>query len=143
MELALGAATVALARAGASGLAELAAMRVPAVLVPFPAAADNHQFHNALAFVESSAARMVEQHQATPETLAEMIMALLRRQEARQALRSGLTRWDFRDATDRIAELLLRAVPGGLKTGNEPASSCTTPPAGWRVPTAEARADAQ
>jgi UDP-N-acetylglucosamine--N-acetylmuramyl-(pentapeptide) pyrophosphoryl-undecaprenol N-acetylglucosamine transferase len=38
MEVALGAATVAVSRAGASSLAELAAMRVPAVLVPYPAA---------------------------------------------------------------------------------------------------------
>jgi UDP-N-acetylglucosamine--N-acetylmuramyl-(pentapeptide) pyrophosphoryl-undecaprenol N-acetylglucosamine transferase len=41
MEVALGAATVAVSRAGASSLAELAAMRVPAVLVPYPAATDN------------------------------------------------------------------------------------------------------
>ena len=49
MELALGAASVAVSRAGASSLAELAAQRVPAVLVPFPMATDNHQWHNARA----------------------------------------------------------------------------------------------
>ena len=37
MDLALGAATVAVSRAGASSLAELAAMRLPSLLVPFPA----------------------------------------------------------------------------------------------------------
>jgi UDP-N-acetylglucosamine--N-acetylmuramyl-(pentapeptide) pyrophosphoryl-undecaprenol N-acetylglucosamine transferase len=47
MELVMGAATAAITRAGASSLAELAAMRLPAVLVPFPAATDDHQFHNA------------------------------------------------------------------------------------------------
>ena len=50
MDIALGAATVAVSRAGASSLAEIAAMRVPSVLIPFPAAADNHQFFNAHAF---------------------------------------------------------------------------------------------
>ena len=47
MDLALGAATAAVSRAGASSLAEIAAMRLPSLLVPFPAAADNHQFFNA------------------------------------------------------------------------------------------------
>src|SRR6185369_15150420 len=56
MDLALGAATVALSRAGASSLAELAAVRLPALLVPFPHAADNHQSRNALAFAETGAA---------------------------------------------------------------------------------------
>ena len=68
MELALGAATAAVCRAGASSLAELAAMRVPAVLVPYPAATDNHQFHNARAFEATGAARLLEQKTATPET---------------------------------------------------------------------------
>jgi UDP-N-acetylglucosamine--N-acetylmuramyl-(pentapeptide) pyrophosphoryl-undecaprenol N-acetylglucosamine transferase len=44
MDLALGAATAAVSRAGASSLAEIAAMRLPSLLVPYPAAADNHQF---------------------------------------------------------------------------------------------------
>ncbi len=47
MDLALGAATAAVSRAGASSLAEMAAMRLPSLLVPLPTAADNHQFFNA------------------------------------------------------------------------------------------------
>ena len=49
MDLALGAATISVSRAGASSLAEIAAMRLPSLLAPFPAAADNHQFFNASA----------------------------------------------------------------------------------------------
>src|SRR5207245_860736 len=60
MDLALGAASVAVSRAGASSLAELAAMRVPSILVPFPAATNDHQRHNALAFVETGAARLLD-----------------------------------------------------------------------------------
>jgi UDP-N-acetylglucosamine--N-acetylmuramyl-(pentapeptide) pyrophosphoryl-undecaprenol N-acetylglucosamine transferase len=47
MDLALGAATAAVSRAGASSLAEIATLHLPSLLVPFPAAADNHQFFNA------------------------------------------------------------------------------------------------
>ncbi len=60
MHLALGAASAAISRAGASSLAELAAMRVPAVLVPYPAATDNHQYYNALAFEKTGAACLLE-----------------------------------------------------------------------------------
>src|SRR5262249_19759733 len=73
MELALGAATMSISRAGASSLAEIAAMRLPSVLVPYPAATDNHQFHNARAMEASGAARLLEQKSATPETLANVL----------------------------------------------------------------------
>jgi len=69
MELALNAATVAISRSGASSLAEFAAVRLPAILIPFPAATDNHQFHNARAFVETGAARLLGEQRSTPENL--------------------------------------------------------------------------
>src|SRR5438034_2074135 len=71
MELALGAATVAVSRAGASSLAEMAAMQLPAVLIPYPAAADNHQFYNAKAFADAGAALLLEQTTATASQLVE------------------------------------------------------------------------
>ena len=72
MDMALGAATVAVSRAGASSLAEIAAMRLPSLLVPFPAAADNHQFYNARAFEATGAARLLEQKNATPEKVGRL-----------------------------------------------------------------------
>ncbi|HVV73149.1 MAG TPA: UDP-N-acetylglucosamine--N-acetylmuramyl-(pentapeptide) pyrophosphoryl-undecaprenol N-acetylglucosamine transferase, partial [Verrucomicrobiae bacterium] len=77
MELALGAASAAVSRAGASSLSELAAMRVPAVLIPYPAAADDHQSFNARAFCDSGAARMLPQGGATTETLVETLQPLV------------------------------------------------------------------
>ncbi len=74
MGTALAAADVALSRAGASSLAELAARQVPAVLVPYPAAADNHQYFNARAFVQSGAAWMLQQETATAGQLAGEIL---------------------------------------------------------------------
>src|SRR5436190_7469857 len=70
MELALGAASLVVSRAGASSLAELAAMQVPSILIPYPTAADNYQFYNAHAFASAGAAARLDQADATGEKLA-------------------------------------------------------------------------
>lgn len=110
MELALGSASVVLARAGASSLAELAAMRVPAMLVPYPAAADNHQFYNARAFAASGAARTFPQRELTSELLLWQVRELLRSEPVRQAMLAALATWDFPHAADRIATVILDDV---------------------------------
>jgi UDP-N-acetylglucosamine--N-acetylmuramyl-(pentapeptide) pyrophosphoryl-undecaprenol N-acetylglucosamine transferase len=107
MELALGAATVAVSRAGASSLAELAAMRVPAILIPYPVAADNHQFHNARALVETGAARQLDQWQATPESFHQIVIDLLEDEAARLKMRSALERWNSAHAAELVAERML------------------------------------
>jgi UDP-N-acetylglucosamine--N-acetylmuramyl-(pentapeptide) pyrophosphoryl-undecaprenol N-acetylglucosamine transferase len=118
MELALGAATVAVSRAGASSLAELAATRLPAVLVPFPAAADNHQFFNARAFVETGAAKMLEQNPGAAERLPGMVTELLNDMAARGAMGAALARWHTPDAAEQIAGRILQAI----RRGQSPAS---------------------
>lgn len=87
-------ATLVVSRAGATTLAELACAGCPAVLVPYPQAADNHQLANARLFEESGAATVVE-HAALPAATAEQLastVALLaedasRRAAMRQAMR--------------------------------------------------------
>jgi len=110
MELALGAATLVVSRAGASFLAELAAMRAPAILVPLPTAADNHQFHNARAFAQTGAARLLEQSKSTPELMAATISQLLRDEAGCEDMRTALARWDFPGAAEQIADLVLEAI---------------------------------
>ncbi len=107
MALAMGAATAALCRAGASSLAELAAMRVPAVLVPYPAATDNHQFHNARAFEATGAARLLEQKSATPETLAQLLLELIEKPSVREQMGSALAQWHAPRAAEQIVEAML------------------------------------
>jgi UDP-N-acetylglucosamine--N-acetylmuramyl-(pentapeptide) pyrophosphoryl-undecaprenol N-acetylglucosamine transferase len=110
MDLAFGAATVAVTRAGASSLAEQAAMRVPSVLIPYPQAADDHQDHNARAFVETGAARMLRQAEATPEALLREVRGLLHDAAARCALQAALGSWHQPDAAERIAQRLLNPL---------------------------------
>jgi UDP-N-acetylglucosamine--N-acetylmuramyl-(pentapeptide) pyrophosphoryl-undecaprenol N-acetylglucosamine transferase len=113
MELAMGAATAAVSRAGASSLAELAALRLPAVLVPYPAAMDNHQFYNARAFEETGAARLLEQKGATPEIFARLILELAGNPAGREQMQAALAKWHAPRAAEEIAEAMLRAL--GLK----------------------------
>lgn len=110
MGLVLGAATLAVSRAGASSLAELAAMCVPAILVPYPAAADNHQLHNARAFEQTGAACVLEQKHASPSVLAELVTKLIRDTPARERMQGALGQWHHPDAAAKIAQAILEDV---------------------------------
>jgi UDP-N-acetylglucosamine--N-acetylmuramyl-(pentapeptide) pyrophosphoryl-undecaprenol N-acetylglucosamine transferase len=110
MDLALGAATVAVSRAGASSLAEIAAMRLPALLVPFPAAADNHQFFNASAFEKNGAAKVLEQKNSTPEKVAAILTELVENEATRSKMQSALAQWHAPKAAEQIAENILSAI---------------------------------
>jgi UDP-N-acetylglucosamine--N-acetylmuramyl-(pentapeptide) pyrophosphoryl-undecaprenol N-acetylglucosamine transferase len=110
MDLALGAATVAVSRAGASSLAEIAAMRLPALLVPFPAAAENHQFFNASAFEKTGAAKLLEQKNSTPEKVAAILAELVEDETAHSKMQSALAQWHAPKAAEQIAESILSAV---------------------------------
>jgi UDP-N-acetylglucosamine--N-acetylmuramyl-(pentapeptide) pyrophosphoryl-undecaprenol N-acetylglucosamine transferase len=109
MDLALGAATVAVSRAGASSLAEIAAMRLPSLLVPYPAAADNHQFYNAQAFETTGAARLIEQKGAAPEKVAALLRELVEDAVARAKIQAALVQWHAPKAAEQIADIILSA----------------------------------
>lgn len=110
MDLALGAADAAVSRAGASSLAEFAACRLPALLIPYPTAADNHQFFNAQAFGQSGAARVLEQHALSSGLLAVEILALLSQSGQRTSMREALSAWHRPEAAAQIADRMLLAA---------------------------------
>jgi len=107
MELALGAATVAVSRAGGSSMAELATMRLPAVLIPYPFAADNHQFYNAQAFADGGAAFLFDQKSGTGEKLAAMLLSVLNEKGLRDRMAASLGRWHAPHAAEVIADRVL------------------------------------
>jgi UDP-N-acetylglucosamine--N-acetylmuramyl-(pentapeptide) pyrophosphoryl-undecaprenol N-acetylglucosamine transferase len=115
MDTALGAATVAVSRSGASSLAEIAAMRVPSVLVPFPAATDNHQFFNAKAFQETGAAHLLEQKDATAESFANLLLDLTTNAAAREKMQVALAKWHAPQAAEQIAETMLKLIAHGTE----------------------------
>jgi UDP-N-acetylglucosamine--N-acetylmuramyl-(pentapeptide) pyrophosphoryl-undecaprenol N-acetylglucosamine transferase len=88
-------ADVVVARAGALTLAELAIAGKPAILLPLPTAADDHQSKNAARFAAAGAAVVLDQRQASPADLAVALGDLGRdpgRREAMSAAMRGLAR---------------------------------------------------
>src|SRR6185295_7942488 len=77
MASAYGWADLAVCRAGALTIAELAAAGVPAVLIPFPAAVDDHQTRNAQFLVGARAAELLPEAELTPISLAARLRVLL------------------------------------------------------------------
>ncbi len=81
-----GAADLVVSRAGATTLAELAVRKKPALLVPYPFAADGHQEKNGRFLVAAGAARMYPEGELTEEKLATEIVTLLADGELRQRM---------------------------------------------------------
>ena len=72
----LGEAHLVIGRAGASTIAELTTAGRPAILIPYPAATDDHQTANAREITKAGGARTIPQPQFTPEVLARQIEAM-------------------------------------------------------------------
>lgn len=77
MPMAYGAASLALCRAGAMTLSELALLGLPAILIPFPFAAHQHQDWNARAYESAGAAVRVTDAQLTGESMCNAVLSLL------------------------------------------------------------------
>lgn len=82
-------------------------MRVPSVLIPFPSAANNHQFHNACAFESTGAAVLIEQQDLKPENLLAALRPMVEDNEVRGRMQTALRGWHQPDAALRIANHLL------------------------------------
>lgn len=128
MDLALRAATIAVSRAGASSLAEIAAVGLPSLLVPFPAAADNHQHFNALAFEKSGAAEIMAQWTSSPEKVAAVLTKMMQDEPARLKMQSALAQWHAPQAAEQIAGRILRAARiAALSPANQPGGGMARP----------------
>jgi UDP-N-acetylglucosamine--N-acetylmuramyl-(pentapeptide) pyrophosphoryl-undecaprenol N-acetylglucosamine transferase len=102
MELGYAAADLVLARAGATTIAELAAVGKASILVPLPTAADDHQRVNAVAMERAGASVMILDAEL-PTKLFETITGLIRDAGRLAAMGASIARMAVPDADDRIA----------------------------------------
>jgi UDP-N-acetylglucosamine--N-acetylmuramyl-(pentapeptide) pyrophosphoryl-undecaprenol N-acetylglucosamine transferase len=112
-------AHLAICRAGASTVAELAACGRPAVLIPYPHATDDHQTANARAFAEAGGGWVVPQSSLSPAVLSRRLEHLLGDRPALAAAAARASSFGRRDATRHLARLVLdldlrAALPAAL-----------------------------
>ena len=103
----LAAAHLVIARAGASTVAELAIAGRPAILVPLPTAADDHQTKNAEVLARANAAELIEQKELTGALLAERLIALARDAPRREAMAQAARAFARPDAAKVIVDKAL------------------------------------
>lgn len=108
MPAAFSRATLLLCRSGASTVAEVTAAGKPALFIPFPHAADDHQKVNAQALVRAGAASLLDQSQLTPQRLVESLTSLLSDPARLQAMSSAARALSHPDAARQIARMAAR-----------------------------------
>lgn len=106
----LGRLSLAISRAGAMLCSELAAAAVPAVLVPFPSAAADHQTRNARALESAGGAVRLEEASAPPGELWGQVLRLLDDPRTLASMGAAMRDRGRPDAADRVAAALLAAV---------------------------------
>jgi len=107
------AADAVLARAGALSVSEIAAVGLPAILVPYPHAADDHQSSNAAFLAEAGGAIVIADSRLNKDTLALALDPLLADREKLAAMRRSLGAVARRDAAKTIAEDILALIVEG------------------------------
>ena len=107
MEEAYAAADLVISRAGASSISELCLLGKPAILVPSPNVAEDHQTKNALALVDKEAALYVKDAEAR-EKLIPLALSVVADEARLAALGQHIRQMAFADAADRIAEEVCR-----------------------------------
>jgi UDP-N-acetylglucosamine--N-acetylmuramyl-(pentapeptide) pyrophosphoryl-undecaprenol N-acetylglucosamine transferase len=108
----IGAADLVLARSGASTVAELCAAGKPALLVPFPQAADDHQRKNAEVMVAGGAARMLIQAQMSEAVLLSALTGLLGNGAELAQMAANAKSLAKPDAAADIAAMVARLAQG-------------------------------
>ncbi|UQS83792.1 undecaprenyldiphospho-muramoylpentapeptide beta-N-acetylglucosaminyltransferase [Bombilactobacillus thymidiniphilus] len=97
-------------RSGATSIAELTALAIPAIFVPSPYVTHDHQTKNAQALVQQEAARMLTEDQLTATKLFTEINELLQNPNMMQKMRVNSLKLGVSDASDRLIAVLLDLV---------------------------------
>lgn len=114
IELAYGMADIVVARAGAGTITELTAIGLPSILVPYPFAADNHQYYNALEVEKGGAGVLVAQDDFTPRLAVKLITKILSDKEKHENMRMKSRAMGkpsaAKDILERVENLLSKAT---------------------------------
>lgn len=103
-------ADLVICRSGTGTLSELAACGKPAILIPFPFAADNHQQRNAESLVAKGAAVMILQKDLTPEKLRDEILRLKNDPAARRRMSENIRAFHQPQAAEKLVAAFIERI---------------------------------
>ena len=106
MDLAYACADLVVSRAGATTIAELSVVGLPALLVPYPHATSRHQEANARALQRTGGASVLLDDELTAESLASRIESLVDDPGRLAAMAAGSSAFGRPDAAERLADVV-------------------------------------
>jgi UDP-N-acetylglucosamine--N-acetylmuramyl-(pentapeptide) pyrophosphoryl-undecaprenol N-acetylglucosamine transferase len=99
-------ADLAISRAGAGTLTELAITKTPSILIPYPYAAEDHQSYNAAIFAAAGAAQVCRQSDLSAEKLQNKVLNLLRSPDQLEQMAAAAEGLAIADSAERLADLV-------------------------------------
>ena len=109
MDMAYAAADLVVSRSGAIAVAEIVSARKPAVFIPLPSAAEDHQTHNAKMICDKNAAIMLNENEAG-EKAGELIAGLLHNNQKLDELKKNIGKFEKKDAAKEIVNIILKMI---------------------------------
>ena len=103
--------TLAVTRAGATTMAEIGALGTPAILIPSPNVANNHQVYNAKELSDIGGAVMIEEKDLDAKILAETVNSLMKDEARRNRMKEAALKAGKADAAYRMIELMEELIP--------------------------------
>ncbi len=110
MPTCMAAADLVICRAGAITLSEIQAMGKPAILIPSPNVAENHQYHNAMALVNAGAAEIIEESQLDGEMLIKTVDKMLLSPQKMKEISENSQKMAITDANERIYSVIKKTL---------------------------------
>jgi len=109
MDYAYSVADIIISRAGAIAVSEICSVGKPAVFIPLPTAAEDHQKKNALALVEKEAAIMIHGHEADKK-FEDVMLSLINNEKKQEALIQNLSKLAIKDSANRIVDEIINLI---------------------------------
>ena len=106
----MAAADLVICRAGAITLSEIQAMGKPAILIPSPNVAENHQYHNAMALVNAGAAEILEESELSGESLISKADSMLQDEETLAKFSENSKKMAITNANERIYSVVKQVL---------------------------------
>lgn len=105
----LAAADIVVSRSGATSVAEISALHIPALLIPYPFATEDHQRTNAQAYVDKGAALMVADEDLDKDLFSEVLFSLIEKPAMRESMKEASANLVTEDAATRLADVVIAA----------------------------------